>query len=84
MDLLVKVQRGVGGGIKDCTFHPTLNLFPNDKFWTVLNGKRLQTNNFKFCENGRKFSKRVENTVARYEQFLLFPQCFQETYTTDT
>ena len=32
----------------------------------------------KLDENGRKFSKRVENTVekggiARYEQFLLFP-----------
>ena len=31
----------------------------------------------------RKFSKQVENTVgkgetARYEQFLLFPQCFQK------
>ena len=31
----------------------------------------------------RKLSKRVENTVgkgelARYEQFLLFPQCFQK------
>ena len=39
--------------------------------------------NFKFYENGRKLSKRVENTVgkgeiARYEQFLLFPQCFQK------
>ena len=39
--------------------------------------------NFKFDENGRKLSKRVENTVgkgeiARYEQFLLFPQCFQK------
>ena len=38
---------------------------------------------FKFDENGGKFSKRVENTVgngkiARYEQFLLFPQCFQK------
>ena len=37
--------------------------------------------NFKFDENGRKFSKWVESTVekgeiARYEQFLLFPQCF--------
>ena len=37
--------------------------------------------NFKFDENGRKLSKWVENTVgkgeiARYEQFLLFPQCF--------
>ena len=40
-------------------------------------------NNFKFDENSRKFSKQVENTVgegeiARYEQFLLFPQCFQQ------
>ena len=39
--------------------------------------------NFKFDEKIRKFSKRVENTVgkgeiARYEQFLLFPQCFQK------
>ena len=39
--------------------------------------------NSKFDENGRKFSKWVENTVgkgeiARYEKFLLFPQCFQK------
>ena len=38
---------------------------------------------FKFDENGRKLSKRVENTVgkgeiAHYEQFLFFPQCFQK------
>ena len=44
--------------------------------------------NFEFDENGRKFSKRVENTVgkgeiARFEQFPLFPQCFQKTYTAD-
>ena len=37
----------------------------------------------KFDENSRKFSKLVENTVdkgeiACYEQFLLFPQCFQK------
>ena len=42
-------------------------------------------NNFKFDENGRKLSKRVENTegkgeIARYEQFLLFPQCFQKAW----
>ena len=41
-------------------------------------------NNFKFDENGRKFSKWVENPVGkgeidRYEQFLLFPHCFQKT-----
>ena len=40
--------------------------------------------NFKFDENGRKLSKQqVGNTVgkgeiARYEQFFLFPQCFQK------
>ena len=53
---------------------------------TVLDSSKLKEfadDNFKFDENGRKLSKRVENTVgkgeiARYEQFLLFPQCFQK------
>ena len=45
--------------------------------------KQSADNNFKFNENFRKFSERVENTVgkgeiARNEQFLLFPQCFQK------
>ena len=45
--------------------------------------KEFACDNFKFEENGRKLSKRVENTVgkgeiAHYEQFLLFPQCFQK------
>ena len=43
---------------------------------------------FKFDENGGKFSKRVENIVGKgeithYEQFLLFPQCFQKTWKAD-
>ena len=43
--------------------------------------KEFADDNFKFDENGRKLSKRIENTVgkgeiARNEQFLLFPQCF--------
>ena len=51
--------------------------------------KEFADNNFKLYENGRKFSKRVENTVgkgeiARYEQFLLFPQCLHKTCTADT
>ena len=69
-----------------CTF---FNPFPNDKFldWSKL--KELADNNFKFDENGRKFSKQVENTVgkgeiARYEQFFLFPQCFPKISTADT
>ena len=45
--------------------------------------KDFADDNFNFDENGRKLSKLVENTVgkgeiARYEQFLLFPQCFQK------
>ena len=45
--------------------------------------KEFADDNFKFDENGRKLSKRVENTVGKgeiapYEQFLLFPQCFQK------
>ena len=51
--------------------------------------KEFADDNFTLDENGRKFSKRRENTVgkgeiARYEQFLLFPQCFQKTFTADT
>ena len=45
--------------------------------------KKFAADNFKFDENGRKLSKPVENTagkgeIARYEQFLLFSQCFQK------
>ena len=46
-------------------------------------GEIALNNNFKFDENTRKFSKRVENTGGKWEigsceQFLLFPQCFQK------
>ena len=45
--------------------------------------KEFADDNFKFDENGRELSKQVENTVGKgeiacYEQFLLFPQCFQK------
>ena len=60
------------------------NPFPNDKMLDYSKLKEFADNNFKFDENSRMFSKWVENTVgkgeiARYEQFLLFSQCFQET-----
>ena len=53
---------------------------------TILDDSKLKEfadDNFRFDENGRKLSKRVENIVgkgeiARYEQLLLFPQCFQK------
>ena len=44
--------------------------------------KESADDNFKFDEKGRKFFKSVENTC--YEQFLLFPQCFQKAFTADT
>ena len=66
-----------------------INPFPNDNFFYSSKFKALAEDNFKLDENGRKFSKQVENTVgkgeiAHYEQFLLFPQCFQKACTADT
>ena len=57
----------------------TLNPLPNNKFSDSSKLKVFADYNFKFDENGRNFSKRVENTVGkgeitRNEQFLLFPQ----------
>ena len=67
---------------KESTLSQTTNirLFQTEEF---------ADNNFELDENSRKFSRGVENTVgngeiARYEQFLLFPQCFQKTCTADT
>ena len=45
--------------------------------------KKVGDDNFLFDEYGRVFFKRVENTVGKgriadYEQFQLFPQCFQK------
>ena len=60
----------------------------------MTNSRQFQTERvcrrqFQFDENGRNLSKQVENTVgkgeiARYEQFLRFPQCFQKTCASDT
>ena len=66
-----------------------LTLSQNDKFLDSSKRKEFADDNFKFNEYGRKFSKRVEITVgkgeiARYEQFLLFPQCFQKCCIADT
>ena len=51
--------------------------------------KKFTDDNSVVDENGRKFFNTVENTVgkgeiARYEQFLLFLQCFRKTYIVDT
>ena len=59
------------------------NPLPDNKILDSSKLKDFADDNFKFDRNGRKLSKPVENTVgkgeiARYEQFLLFPQCFQK------
>ena len=59
------------------------NPLPDNKILDRSNLKQSADDNFKFDENSRKFSKRVENTVGKgkiacYELYLLFPQCFQK------
>ena len=71
------------------SFFLTLNPFPNGKFFTLFQTERVCRRQFQIDENSRKLSKRAENTVgkgeiARYEQFLLFPLCFQKTCTAET
>ena len=52
------------------------NSFSKRQIWDSSKLKEFTDDNFKFNENGGKFSKRVENTVekgeiARYAQFFL-------------
>ena len=68
-----------------CLQYKSFNPLPDDKIFDWSKLKQFADDNFKFDENSRKFSKWVENTVgkgeiAHYEQFLLFPQCFQKAY----
>ena len=63
--------------------------FPNDKIIDSSKFNVFADDNFKFVENGKNFSKSVENTVgkgeiAHYEQFLLFPQCFRKIFIAKT
>ena len=65
-----------------------VNPFKHDKFYSSKLKKEFADDNFKFDKDGRKFSKWVENTdgkgeIARNEQILLFPQCFEKTCTAD-
>ena len=59
--------------------------FPKQQILDSSKKKKIADDNSKCDENGRKF---LENTMrkgemARYEPFLLFPQCFQKTCTAD-
>ena len=64
-------------------------LFPKRQILDASKLKETEDDNSIFDENGKKFSKKVENTVgkgeiARHEQFLHFQQCFLKTCTVDT
>ena len=84
MFLIAFFSKGVKS--RDCVVKSLL--FPKRKILDSSKLEELAHDNSKFDENGGKLSKRVENTVgkgeiARNEQFLLFPQCFQKTCTAD-
>ena len=54
--------------------------FPERQIIDSSKLKKFADNDFKFDENGRKFFKRLENTVGKeenapYKQFLLIQQC---------
>ena len=65
-----------------CFTFPKRNISDSSKL------KEFTDDSFELEEIGSKFLKWVENIVgkeeiARYEQFLLFPVCFQKTCTTE-
>ena len=58
-------------------------VFPKRQMLNSSKMKEFADDNFKFDENVREFFIREKNTagkgeISRYEQFLLFPQCFQK------
>ena len=71
----------------DCVIANNLTLSQT----TILDSSKLKVfadDNFEFDENAREISKRVENPVGKgeialFEQFLLFTQCFEKTFTAD-
>ena len=80
------VSESFGAGVTDNSNDDDLSNLPATHSYPITRRQILDSSklkefaddNFEFDENGRKFSKRVENTVgkgeiARYEQFLLFP-----------
>ena len=70
-------RRGFSGKEVKTVFNP----FPHKKILDSSKLKEFAGDNFKFDENGRKFSKQVERTegkgeIAHNKQLLLSPRCF--------
>ena len=92
----VKKQKLRKGTRKDTVKHGKencyitfLTLSQTTNFRLFQTERGLQTSFSNLIEMAAKFSKWIENTVGKgeiapYEQFLLFPQCFQKTCTADT
>ena len=89
---LTHAEKLCGFGIILVTIQTQHTISVKQKNRQILDSSKLkefEDNNFKFDDNKRKLFKRVENTagkgdITRYEQFLLFQQCFQKTCTADT
>ena len=63
------------------------NPFPNDKFFYSSKLKKFADDNFKFDQNGEvlKMGRKLgKGEIARDEQFLLFQQHFQKTFSAGT
>ena len=63
--------------------------FPKRQLLDSSKPKEFTDDKFEFNENSGKLSKGIENTaekeeIARFEQFLVFPQCFRKTCIADT
>ena len=63
--------------------------FPKGQILDFSKLKEFADDNLKVDENDGKFFKRIENPVGKreiacYKQFLLFPQGFHKTCTSDT
>ena len=87
LNLLFNIRKHCGKRRKMHEISPLT--LPKQQILDFSKLKEFAGDNFKFDDNGRKFSKHVENTVGKgeiacYKQFLLFPRCFQWTCTADT
>ena len=73
---------------EDDNYIPLVQPFPKRQILDSFKLRDLAVDNFNFDENDRKFSAWEENTLGKgeidcYKQFLLFPQCFQMSSTSD-
>ena len=76
-------------GLPFTTYCRLLTLYQETKFWTCPKTRSLQTtilNLLRIAESSQNKEKTLweKGEIARYEQFLLFPQGFLMTCTADT